>query len=65
MDERRGAGQILSRLKGNIDDEVASAMEFEVKVKIAESRNRGFKKLPDAPLGVVIACKKSKRLRKR
>jgi hypothetical protein len=34
----------LPNWRGNIDDDVASAAELEAKLRIADSRNRGFKK---------------------
>jgi hypothetical protein len=56
MDERRAVADVLGRLKGPVDDDVASAAELQVKVTIADSRNR---KVPDEPLGVVLARQKS------
>lgn len=61
MDERRGVVQVLGHLKGEVDDDVASEAELRAKVTIADSRNRGFRKIPDKPLGVVLARKKSNR----
>jgi hypothetical protein len=58
MDERRAVTQLLGGLKGNIDEHVASEVELQVKVSIADSKNRGFKKKPDEPLGIHIARKK-------
>ena len=60
MDERRAVASVLNSLKGQVDDDVASEAELEVKVTIADSRNRGFRKSPDKPLGVVLARKKSR-----
>jgi len=57
MDERRAVGEVLGRLKGNIREDEATAAELLVKIKIADSRGRGFKKRPDTPLGVVLAAK--------
>jgi hypothetical protein len=59
MDERRAVAHVLGWLKGPVDDDVASAAELEVKLTIADSRNRGFWEVPDKPLGVVLARKKS------
>jgi hypothetical protein len=59
MDERRAIAIVLNTLKGQVDDDHASEAELEVKITIADSRNRGFKKRPDEPLGVVLARKKS------
>jgi hypothetical protein len=60
MDERRGVGQLLDGLRGIVDEDAAAKVELEVKVTIADSRNRGFKKVPDMPLGLVLARKKEK-----
>jgi hypothetical protein len=59
MDERRGVAQLLSQLKGQVNDEIATEAELKAKVRIADSRNRGFKKVPDEPLGIVLQRKKS------
>jgi hypothetical protein len=59
MDERRVVAHVLDRLNGQVEDDVASEAELEVKLAIADSRNRGFRKVPDKPLGVVLARKKS------
>jgi predicted NACHT family NTPase len=64
MDERRAISQVLSRLTGQIDDDVASETELQVKLTITDSRNRGFRKHPDKPLGEVIERKMAKRRRK-
>jgi len=58
MDERRAVAHVLKGLNGQVDDDVASDAELEVKVTIADSRNRGFRKTPDKPLGVVLPRKK-------
>jgi len=59
MDERRAVAHVLGRLKGQVEDDAASQAELEVKLAMADSRNRGFKKVPDKPLGVVLARKKT------
>jgi len=58
MDERRAVAHVLKGLNGQVDDDVASDAELEVKVTIADSRNRGFRKTPDKQLGVVLTRKK-------
>jgi hypothetical protein len=58
MDERRAVTQLLGGLKGKVDEHVASDVELQVKVSIADSKSRGFRKLPDEPLGVHLARKK-------
>jgi hypothetical protein len=61
MDERRTVGQVLGRIKGSIQDDVAVEAEVLAKTRIIDSRRRGFKKKPDTPLGVVLANKVKKR----
>ena len=61
MDERRAVGHLLRRLKGQVDDDFASEKELQIKVSIADSRNRGFRKVPDKPLGIVLERKKIRR----
>jgi len=60
MDERRGAAELLRGLHGVVDEDSASNVELGVKLAIAASRNRGFRKTPDKPLGAVLARKKRK-----
>ncbi len=57
MDERRTVGEVLGRLKGSVQDDVAIEAELLVKTRIIDSQRRGFKKQPDTPLGVVLAKK--------
>jgi hypothetical protein len=57
MDERRAVGHVLRGLNGEVDEDSASLAELEVKVAIADSRNRGFKKIPDQSLKAVLARK--------
>jgi hypothetical protein len=57
MDERRTVGQVLGRLKGNVQEDVATEAELLAKTRIIDSQRRGFKKQPDTPLGVVLAKK--------
>lgn len=64
MDERRSVAQVLARLKGDVDEDIASDAELEAKVAIADSRNRGFRKTPDKSLGLVIKRKKSLQARR-
>ena len=58
-EERRTVGNILGVLAKDRDEDAASAAELAVKVAVAESRNWGFKKVPDQPLKVVIARKQA------
>lgn len=57
MDERRTVGEVLGRLKGSVQDDVAIEAELLAKTRIIDSQRRGFKKQPDTPLGVVLAKK--------
>lgn len=59
MDERRAVAQVLGGLKGKVEEDIASEAELQVKVSIADSSNRGFRKLPEEPLGIHLARKKS------
>ena len=61
MDERRAVGHLLRQLKGRGDDDFASEKELQVKVSIADSRNRGFRKVPDEPLETVLERKRIRR----
>ena len=58
MDERRAVAQTLGRLKGRVDEASADEAELKSKVDTADSRNRGFRKVPDEPLGVVLERKR-------
>jgi len=64
MDERRTVGEVLGRIKGQIQDDHAIEAEFLVKTRIIDSRRRGFKKTPDVPLGLVLQKKKAKKTSK-
>ena len=61
MTERRAIAQILGQLSGQIDDDAALEAELNIKMKITNSKHRGFEKNPDRPLGEVI----QRRLRRR
>ena len=64
MDERRSVAQVLSKLTGQVDEDTASNVELQAKVAIADSKNRGFRKIPDKPLSEVIQRKKDIRKRR-
>jgi len=64
MNERRGIAQLLGRLTGHVDDDAATETELRVKLTITHSKNRGFEKLPDKPLGEVIQRKMARRRQK-
>jgi hypothetical protein len=61
MNERRSTAEVLRKLKGTVPEDEASDAELLVKTRITGSSRRGFKKQPDAPLGVVLATKKAGR----
>ena len=61
MDERRTVSEVLSRLKGNVQEDEATEAELRAKTRIVDSERRGFKKEPDTPLGVVLATKRAKK----
>ena len=64
MSERREM-QLLGKLVGSVnDDDAAADAELRVKLAIARSKNRGFEKHPDKPLGEVIQRKLAKRSEK-
>jgi len=65
MNERRKIAQVLGKLTGPVDEDVASAAELRVKLTITLSKNRGFEKTPDKPLGEVIQRKMERRREKR
>jgi hypothetical protein len=60
MDERRTVGEVLGRLKGTVQEDVAAEAELLAKTRITDSQRRGFKKQPDTPLGVALAKKAGK-----
>jgi hypothetical protein len=61
MDERRTVGEVIRRLKGNIQEDEAADVELLTKTRTTDSQRRGFKKQPDSPLEVVLARKRTKR----
>ena len=65
MKSRRRANEILAGLKGNVPEEVAVDAELLVKSRIIQSRRKGFKKVPDTPLGEVLQRKPGTRRRGR
>src|ERR1700744_6054285 len=64
MDERRTADEVLRRLTGPLHEDEATDAELLVKNRISDSQSRGFKKLPDSPLGEVLAAKRAKKAKK-
>ena len=64
MNERRRIAQVLGKLVGQVDDDAGSGAELNVKLTITDSKNRGFVKTPDRPLGEVIQRKMERRRKK-
>ena len=58
--ERRGIAQVLNRLKGNVDEDVASQAELTTKLNMTIRKNRGFEKMPDQPLRGFLVRKKER-----
>ena len=65
MGERRAVSQILNQLREGGEEEEAQVADVRAKTAIAEQKLKAFKKLPDAPLGVVIKSKLAKRGKQR
>jgi hypothetical protein len=61
MNERRSVGQALRELQGSVHEDEATDAELLAKFRVTNSRRKGFKKQPDAPLGIVLETKKSGR----
>jgi hypothetical protein len=61
MDERRSVGEILSRLRGDVQEDEATEIELRAKTRIAHSKGEGFRKHPDTPLAVVLATKRARK----
>jgi hypothetical protein len=64
MNERRGVGEVLAPLKGQVQEDEATEAELLVKTRITNTKRRGFKKRPDTPLGVVLVAKRAKKIPK-
>jgi hypothetical protein len=62
---RRSASQALARTKGEIDESKALDAEALVKTRSILLRRKGFKKVPDRPLQIVIGRQKSARRSRR
>jgi|SRR5271167_703793 len=61
MELRRAANEELRALKGASVDADADAIESRAKVRILALARSSFKKVPDAPLGEVVARKVKRR----
>lgn len=60
-EQRRVVGLLLNRLKETADENDATEAEALIKTKTLQKRHTAFKKMPDAPLGVVIKRKLASR----
>jgi hypothetical protein len=61
MAERRGISQVLNRLTGNVEDDLASNAELRTKLNMTISKNRGFEKMRDQPLGEFLEIRKKRK----
>jgi len=61
MNERRTAGEVVARLKGQVQEDQATDAEFLIQSRVTDLRRHGFKKYPDVPLRVVLENRKTKR----
>jgi hypothetical protein len=62
MEVRRAANEELRALKGTSVEADADAIESRAKVRTLVLARSSFKKVPDAPLGVVVARKLRRRI---
>jgi hypothetical protein len=61
QDERRSVRQVLVSVHGGVTREVADEAQSQAMIKGRMKKLKGFRKLPDSPLGEVV----KRRLRKR
>jgi hypothetical protein len=61
MNERRGVGQLLRGLSGDVNEDQAADAELRTNIHVVSSRRKGFKKQPDSPLGIVLDAKKARK----
>jgi len=61
MRERRAVSETLRHLDGTVSESDASEAEFIAKIRTMAIHRRGFKKVPDTPLGEVLAKKRDKK----
>lgn len=61
MRERRVVSETLRHLEGVVSESDASQAEFLAKVRAIDVHRKGFKKVPDTPLGEVLAEKLDKK----
>ena len=55
---RRAANQPLQGLTGLVEEDAANQAESDVRTAVIAKKRRGFKKSPDAPLGVFLERQK-------
>lgn len=61
MEERRSVREILSHLRERADESDAIEADILTKTAVVRSKHKGFKKMPDRPLGEVVKRKLAKR----
>ena len=61
MKERRAVKETLGHLEGSVTESAASEAEFRAKLRMIENHRKGFKKIPDTPLGEVLAKKRNQK----
>jgi hypothetical protein len=55
MAQRREVSQVLSGVRGHIDEETGDSIQSQVHVKIAKTKLKSFRKRPDVPLREFLA----------
>jgi hypothetical protein len=55
MGLRRSVAQILTAAKPDVGEEIRDSIELKAKVKATVAKRKSFRKLPDVPLGKVLA----------
>jgi hypothetical protein len=60
MKERRTVKETLRHLEGAVSENDASQAEFLAKTWTIQNHRKGFKKVPDTPLGEVLAKRQEK-----
>lgn len=61
MHDRRSVAQILGGLRANAGESASVEADVSSTEKIAENRQKAFRKMPDSPLSVAIKKKQQKR----
>ena len=64
MDERRTVRDALRQLNGLLQEDEAANVELLTENRTIDSKRRGFKKVPDVPLVVVLTQKTARKAQK-